>query len=87
MHVQNRDRLIGFIEGRTGALTSINWNEVTDIDLLKLTRGVQPILQGNNGEFGLCPVCGDSVRIIGRTIDNRLIGSCRDAFTLVRWLE
>lgn len=36
---------------------------------------------------GLCPICGEQVTIIGETADSRLIGSCRDAFTLKRWLE
>ena len=33
----------------------------------------------------LCPVCGESVKLTGHTKDGRLIGSCGDAFTQVRW--
>jgi len=33
----------------------------------------------------LCPICGEIVSIIGLTKDGRLIGSCRDAFSVERW--
>lgn len=32
-----------------------------------------------------CPVCGEKITITGWTTDNRLIGSCSDAFTIERW--
>jgi hypothetical protein len=35
---------------------------------------------------GLCPVCDKHVRITGTTTDGRLIGECKDAFTVERWL-
>ena len=35
---------------------------------------------------GLCPICGAQIKIIGITTDDRLIGSCHDAFTLAQWL-
>lgn len=35
---------------------------------------------------GLCPICGERIRVKGMTIDGRLIGSCRDAFTKKQWL-
>lgn len=35
---------------------------------------------------GLCPVCGEHVRITGGTTDGRLIGECKDAFTADQWL-
>lgn len=34
---------------------------------------------------GLCPICGVRIYLIGHTVDGRLIGSCRDAFTETRW--
>lgn len=36
---------------------------------------------------GLCPACGKQVSLHGITQDGRLIGSCRDAFTVAKWLE
>jgi hypothetical protein len=36
---------------------------------------------------GLCPVCGVRITITGETLDGRLIGSCRDAFTMNTWEE
>ena len=33
----------------------------------------------------LCPVCGDTVSIIDVTLDERLVGSCGDAFTVEAW--
>ena len=40
---------------------------------------------GKEGEQGLCPVCGKGVSIIDQTLDGRLIGDCKDAFTLDQW--
>ena len=37
------------------------------------------------GEKGLCPICGKMVSIIDETTNDRLIGSCKDAFTLKQW--
>jgi len=34
---------------------------------------------------GLCPICGVKVNIINLTEDGRLMGSCKDAFTLEQW--
>jgi hypothetical protein len=36
---------------------------------------------------GLCPVCGESVTLQGRTSDGRRYASCGDAFTEARWRE
>ena len=35
-------------------------------------------------EEQLCPICGEPMHITGKTTDNRLIGSCGDAFTFER---
>ena len=35
----------------------------------------------------LCPVCGASVTLTGKTKDGRFVGSCGDAFTQDRWDE
>ncbi len=35
---------------------------------------------------GLCPICGQSIHLTGRvTTNDRLIGSCGDAFTVEQW--
>ena len=36
-------------------------------------------------ETGLCPVCGESVHIVGLTTDGRIYATCKDAFTLAQW--
>jgi len=28
----------------------------------------------------ICPICGKKIKLIGKTTDNRVIGSCKDAF-------
>lgn len=33
----------------------------------------------------LCPICGEIITIIGRTADDRLMGSCGDAFQKEKW--
>lgn len=33
----------------------------------------------------LCPICGVSIHIVGITVEGRLIGSCKDAFTSATW--
>jgi hypothetical protein len=38
-------------------------------------------------QMNLCPICGETVHITGRTTDGRLIGSCKDAFTVEAWNE
>ncbi len=40
-----------------------------------------------NATVGLCPICGERVQLTGRTTDDRLIGSCGDAFTDEQWLS
>ena len=41
----------------------------------------------NNQNEGLCPICGECVRLTGRyTANGRLIGTCGDAFTLRQWI-
>jgi len=42
-------------------------------------------LQECIGGKGVCPVCGENIDVIGLTNDGRLIGSCKDAFTLEKW--
>lgn len=37
------------------------------------------------GATGLCPVCGETIHIINATTDDRLVGSCQDAFTVEQW--
>jgi hypothetical protein len=37
-------------------------------------------------ETGLCPICGEKIKLIGKTVDGRPIGSCQDAFTFKQWL-
>jgi len=44
-------------------------------------------IQKSIGKNGLCPVCGEEVKIIGLTQDGRLIGNCKDAFTFDKWME
>ena len=52
----------------------------------KLRRDLENIrAYPNNMKENLCPICGVKVSIIGNTKDGRLIGSCRDAFTLEQW--
>lgn len=34
---------------------------------------------------GLCPICGVRVELYGETNDGRLLGACRDAFTIEQW--
>lgn len=34
---------------------------------------------------GLCPICGERIRLTGDTSDGRFIGSCGDAFTRKQW--
>jgi hypothetical protein len=46
-----------------------------------------PLYEANAPDVRLCPVCGERVHLIGETADSRLIGSCRDAFTRVKWEE
>jgi hypothetical protein len=36
-------------------------------------------------ESDLCPICGMPTSIVGITIEDRLIGSCGDAFTKEQW--
>lgn len=36
-------------------------------------------------DTGLCPICGEKIKIIGETKDGRFIGSCNDAFTADQW--
>ena len=38
-------------------------------------------------QTGLCPICGKRIHVIGTTVDGRLIGSCKDAFTYKQWQE
>ncbi len=33
----------------------------------------------------LCPICGEKIRIAGEIKDGRLVGSCKDAFTIDQW--
>lgn len=44
-------------------------------------------LRHHNHPSDHCPVCGNVVTITGRTADGRLIGSCRDAFTVAQWVR
>lgn len=41
---------------------------------------------GRKGEKGLCPICGESITIDGKTTDGRIIGSCKDTFSIQRWI-
>ena len=34
---------------------------------------------------GLCPVCGERIRLVGNTTDGRYTGSCGDAFSPRQW--
>ncbi len=37
------------------------------------------------GDVRLCPICGETIHISGKTTDGRLIGSCKDAFHKEQW--
>ena len=36
-------------------------------------------------EDRLCPICREEITLTGKTSDGRLIGSCKDAFTIEQW--
>ena len=54
----------------------------------KVAGWVDGVYQFNSDSLklrGLCPVCGANVNLIGTTKDGRLIGECKDAFTVNQW--
>jgi len=38
-------------------------------------------------DFNLCPICGEKIQITGETKDGRIIGSCKDAFTMEQFIK
>jgi len=62
------------------------WSDIGDfIDSLRPEDKVPtPFHYPKNG---ICPICGEEVEIEGETRDGRLIGSCKDAFTVKQWLD
>ena len=68
-------------------ISKSNWTTIgRQAGWIKMTA-TEDELQKSIGSKGLCPVCGEKVEIIGLTTNDRLIGTCRDAFTFEKWNE
>jgi hypothetical protein len=50
-------------------------------------RNRPPGFERERRQRGLCPICGERIRLVGNTTDGRLIGSCMDAFTGRQWRQ
>lgn len=68
---------------KTGWGTKTADGIVMCIERIAKGQSLPPITEGKS----LCPICGERITITGTTKDDRLIGSCQDAFTLSQWID